>query len=503
MAERFKAVPASADAVASLSALYPENVFATSGYFAARSETGDKCWVLGLYADDGSLVAGCGAFVRIGRFNRSMETASLPVITETSAFWDGLRTFCREQSVTLLELGTYGSPAAVGIPEIGLNFKTRERCEYVVDLQKEVMSGFGSNHKRNVKRGQKSGLSVQRSRSLDSVPVHERLMSLSMNRRRERGEEIAYTPSPDIVAYIRHGAGEFFQAVSDGVVMSSVLVLRSAAGAYYQTAGTSPEGMAAGASHFLIHQIAETLRDEGLGTFNLGGGDEASSLARFKEGFGSRPIRLQAAESYVGTPMQRKIGRLIALATTERYKLRQLLVGHRIDMRVYQQAIAAPATPPVAEGLQLQRLSADDLRALATDDAEFKQRQLNRLARFGESYAYAVLADGTLSHISWLLPAKAIVRDEPAVLAPDDREYEITCCETLPGFRGRGIYPFAIGNLISIASQNGARRVLMKTTADNKPSQTGIERAGLQDIGTASLITLPVVGRTVVRRRYK
>ena len=503
MAGGFFAVPASKDSVAELSSRLPANVFATAEYFAARRQLHDSVWVLGMRAPDGALRYGAGAFLRNGRINTTMEVTSLPTLGATDPFWSGVREFCAGQGVTLLDLGTFGSDAGGEIPVIGTHYVERERCEFVIDLSANLVGILGSNHKRNVKRGQKSGLVMQRTRSREGAENHQRLMSLSMNRRRDRGEDIQFTPSPDIIAFLDTSAGELFQAVQDTTVLSSVLVLRSKSGAYYQTAGTSPEGMSAGASHFLIHNIATELAAEGVTIFNLGGGDAASTLARFKEGFGATPVKLKAATSYTGSALRRKVARVLELATTERATLRKLVLGERHKMFVYTTDPKSVVAPQATEGLEFRAFSSEDLQAIAVDDAEFRERQLNRLQRFDGSFAYGVVADGKLSHISWLLPPKAITRDIPQVLQPNTDEAEITCCETLPGFRGRGIYGYAISNLLQLAKDQGVRRVFMKTDADNKASQSGIEKAGLQRVGSATLIVLPLTQRTVTWRHFK
>lgn len=503
MAGGFFAVPARAEAVQELSALLPANVFATTEYFAARELLRDKAWVLGMRDAGGQLLSGCGAFIRKGRINTSMEVTSLPRLGATDPFWAGLREFCSEQGVTLLDLGTFGSDSGGAIPVMGTNFVERDRSEFVIDLRANLQGILGSNHKRNVKKGEKSGLTLGRTRSREGALQHEALMSLSMTRRKDRGEAIAYTPSPDVVAFLEAGAGELFQALSDSTVLSSVLILRAKSGAYYQTAGTSPEGMAAGASHFLIHNIANILASEGVEVFNLGGGDAASTLARFKEGFGATPVKLKAATCYTGSKLRKKVARALELATSERAALKKMVLGDKHEMFVYATNPNDQAAPAPADGLEFRQLTSDDLAALKVDDTAFIERQMNRLERFDGCYAYGVFADGRLSHISWMLPPQAIRRDIPLVFDPGADEAEITCCETLPGFRGRGIYGFAIGNLLQLAKAQGVRRVLMKTTADNTASQSGIEKAGLKRVGSATVTTLPITRKTMTRRHFK
>lgn len=78
-------------------------------------------------------------------------------------------------------------------------------------------------------------------------------------------------------------------------VHSSVLVLLAAKGAYYHSAGTSPDGMACGASPWLVHEAALVLRERGLEVFNLGGAIQASAgLFRFKSEFATTPVPLES-----------------------------------------------------------------------------------------------------------------------------------------------------------------------------------------------------------------
>lgn len=136
-----------------------------------------------------------------------------------------------------------------------------------------------------------------------------------MERRMDRGEEVvadAQTRTP--AALVKHGAAEFFRATQDNQVLSSILVLRASRGAYYHSAGTSQEGMSIGASHFLIRRVAEILRDDGMEKFNLGGADSSNpGLERFKTGFGCQAVQLEAAQFYVGSPLQKCLSDILSL----------------------------------------------------------------------------------------------------------------------------------------------------------------------------------------------
>ena len=129
---------------------------------------------------------------------------------------------------------------------------------------------------------------------VQSEAAGKRVMA-SLERRRERGEKVLKVNAEDVSPFLLSGAAQIFQAVLEGEVVSSILLLMAPKGAYYQSAGTTPKGMASGASHFLIYETALRLRPMGLEVFNLGGEHEPG-LQRFKTGFGTREVALEAAE---------------------------------------------------------------------------------------------------------------------------------------------------------------------------------------------------------------
>ena len=303
----FEAAPAEETVLAELGALLPTNPFATPAFFDSQRQLGFSAWVLALRDEGKALRAGCGAFFRAGRLNRSLEVVSLPPVAADDPFWPGLRAFCRQRGVTVLQLDSFGSASAAGIPPLGARCTRRSRLEFVLDLSGEPADKLGSNHKRNLKKAEKAGLAVTRARTLEAMGVHRALMGQSMDRRRSRGEAVrAVRESQQEGALLSSGAGELFQAVRPpATVLSSVLVLHAPRGGYYYTAGTSPEGMEVGASHFLIHGIARELRAAGAQLLNLGGAEEGSSLARFKLGFGAATVQLASAGCEVGPAWRR------------------------------------------------------------------------------------------------------------------------------------------------------------------------------------------------------
>lgn len=288
--------------------LAPTNPFYTPSYIETRRRLVSQPWVLSL-RKNGELIAACSAFTKSGYLNRSLEITSLPTFPENHGFWDGLLTFCRKIRVSQLVVGSFAS-TSTAIPELPGQVRRTSRREYVLHLQGDhVLERLSSHHTRNIKRAFKAGLKVQRAVDEEACHDHARLIHGSMERRKVRGESVPEDIQTDtFVAMMRSGAGEIFRAVLENKVLSSVLVLKAEKGGYYQSAGTSPDGMASGASHFLVHEIASTLRAQGMYLFNLGGVDQTHpGLERFKAGFGASPVELESVEFFLGSVVERKL----------------------------------------------------------------------------------------------------------------------------------------------------------------------------------------------------
>ena len=279
-----------------LAALYPQNPFCTPAFADAYQSTGVELWLFSVTESD-KLATGSIGFLSRGRLSRVLEIRSLPVLKSPEVYWAGLRQFCRDHKITDLHLNTFGSPEAA-IPSIGHEISRRRRTEYVLDLTNtKFRENFSSNHARNLRKALRAGLTVRASTEFAACRTHAAAVAQSLSRREARGEDVSTTDVERYAALTRAGAATIFQAVADSRVLSSVLVLMAAKGGYYHSAGTQPDGMRIGASHFLINTIAERLQAKEHQQFNLGGVDaEDGGLARFKAGFGATPIPLEAAQ---------------------------------------------------------------------------------------------------------------------------------------------------------------------------------------------------------------
>lgn len=296
---RFHAEPEpSADLCAKMAGLDPENPFLNVSYLAARRALAWRPWVLSLRQRD-HIISACPAFMRSGCLNCWVEIVSLPSLSCSDLFWNGLLDWCLQVKVSYLEVNSFASEEA-SIPSLPGEEHRKRRCEYVLDLQDPgIWERLSSNHARNIARGRKAELTVHRRMDLEACRAHVALMAASMARRRGRGEQVPDEEENLIGLFMRmtdHGAGVFYQAVLRGAVVSSIFVLHAEQGGYYHSAGTNADGMACGASHFLVHETAELLRAARMRRFNLGGVDQAGSgLEQFKRGFGARRIQLESA----------------------------------------------------------------------------------------------------------------------------------------------------------------------------------------------------------------
>jgi len=285
----------------------PSNPFSTTEYVRARESLNAKACLIGLYHGT-ELVSGGISFVSGSFLRRSLDIPSLPSAPEPATFWQGILQLCRALKVWRLEVNTYGSRTAE-IPQLPGELTRRTRYEYVIDLPvNDIFEGVSSQHRRNISRASKAGLTIRRTREESAYTQHREVMDASLERRAKRGETIDRGGSALALALLANKSGEIFQAVHGEQVLSSIMVLRSSTGAYYQSAGTRPEGMKLGASPFLVSQVARILKHEGAQIFNLGGaGEDSTGLRRFKAGFNAREIALQAASFCPKSAPERKL----------------------------------------------------------------------------------------------------------------------------------------------------------------------------------------------------
>ncbi len=306
MQPRFELIIGADDAlIRELADRDPENPFVTPEFAHGQALLGCTPCLLGLWSGE-ELQAGCiGAFKK-GRLSSSLDIRLLPKISADSPFWPGLTAACKALRIWDLTICAV-TERADPVPMLGrVTFEERGTEYHLRMTDRPDCARMGSNHKRNLVKAGKNGVILNRTSSPDAIYAHVSLMNLSMERRQERGELVTANIR---TLYFRHmlaaGAGEFFRAMHpDGTVLSSIFLLRSRAGSYYQSAGTSPHGMSLGSSTFLIWRAAEFLQSEGVACFNLGGSSrDNEGLLRFKSSFGGEAVSFQTFTFNLANPV--------------------------------------------------------------------------------------------------------------------------------------------------------------------------------------------------------
>jgi hypothetical protein len=470
--------PAPREIVDALSAAYPENCFYTSAYCIAQQMIGARLCVF----EVGS--AGCTAFVREGRLHRSLYIPSVPHLDNGAAavFCAGVREFCRRNRISHAFLESYGSTSS-NLSTFEEQVQWRERGEFVVYLD-PGMQEIASNHHRNVRKARRAGLALHRSRDWSAGAAHLELVAASLQRRQTRGESAVYLRDHhELKSYLDSGAGELFQVFDSGEIRSSLLVLKSSSGAYYQSAGTTPAGMQQGASHFLVHEAATALRAEGVKVFNLGGASaDSPGLRRFKEGFGSSTVRLSSVRLDFRRPVLRSLEAAARKSWRYARRISQALI--KVERFVVYTAdtrggLFSSSTLP---RYTVERMTDAELCDLRSDPE--LGIHADRFATHGYNGAYVVRLNGDVAHINWLIPHEEDKRRPRRDVRLRPGEAEITHGYTRRRFRGRGLQPAAILSLCGEAATLGIVRVFSITSRSNPASLRGISKAGMVPAGT-------------------
>ncbi|MGD9587790.1 MAG: hypothetical protein AB7Q37_08140 [Pyrinomonadaceae bacterium] len=302
------------EVIGRLSELDPANPFCTLNYARIRSLQGTEVAAL-LLKTDGQISSGCLAFRTEGRLNTRFEITSLPPVSEPTIFWDGLIGHCRRSGVEVLNVNSFAS-APNKIPDQPRPITKVHRIEYVIDLASaDLWSAMNRRSRRMVTRARANGLALRRDSGPTACASHVDLVNRSFDRLRSRGAEISGSITADeIEICVDHGFGEIFQVVKDGEVFSTLMVVKGPTGAYCQSSGTSDEGRELGSSHFIFHETALKLKDEGLFVLNIGGStDENRGLHEFKAGLGCRTVELESADYYLGSALKRFVSKGVEL----------------------------------------------------------------------------------------------------------------------------------------------------------------------------------------------
>ena len=239
---------------------------------------------------------------------RSLEiSAAAGCLTSPQAFFDGLLAFCETQCVShLLVEEVELDGGSISIPKLAGEFERYSGVKlYVWDLASEAWNeGISSNHRRNIAKARRLGVQFETAIGSDRLHAHKVLVGTSLRRRSERGEPTHLAAHEgEFEEVLSTGCAQLFQAELDGQVVSSKLVFVVGQYAFYDSGGTSQQGMSIGASHLLMYEVARSLRERGVRSLNLDVASAAAGgLGRFKADFGAREVVVERVRCNINSP---------------------------------------------------------------------------------------------------------------------------------------------------------------------------------------------------------
>lgn len=143
-------------------------------------------------------------------------------------------------------------------------------------------SNLGSQAKRNIKKAIKNNLLFKEDENLENKNVFKELYYKTMDK--NHAIEMYYFSDKYFEKIFSLKKIKLFNAIYNGEIVSSFLILLGDNFIHYHLAGNSEKGYELGASHFLFYKISEWGIKNGYIKFHLGGGygGNESSLFKFK-----------------------------------------------------------------------------------------------------------------------------------------------------------------------------------------------------------------------------
>lgn len=445
-------------------------------------------------------------------FFRRLSFPALPAFAERSdevksCLWAGVKGTARRRRAPWLELsGLYG--AACAVPgSLGAVRSLRWRHEFVMDLPARAPGGGGSlpaEWRERFLAGDRAGLSLVVARSDEALAAHRTLLARGLD-----GPLPSEPHPPSLLPepqerLLRAGAAFVAQAVGPGGVQASALVLdsRPAACLLGLAAEPSEPGLTAAAS--LLRRVGEHLAADGARGLHLGGVTEEAPLAalRLRQAFADSERHAMHLVMAAGPRWPVHLAEAWRMGTRTPSRLPGALAGRLARLERFVVHAWGPGdwrAPELPPGVTLRRLSNEELVAASIhSDALGTHRRY--LQQHGFNGAWGVFVDGELAHVSWVLRRADHQRLPFAHLRLGADEAELGNCVTLPRFRGRALYPFAIRALSGQLFEAGVRRVFLVTARGNVASVRGIEKAGPRPCGRVSILWLRPLRRARIRR---
>ena len=244
-----------------------------------------------------------------------------------------LRTMLAPMGIRNLSLNTLNAVGDLNALAKAIGLGCSIRFEYMLDLEKYSPGEISSNHKRNIKKSQKAGTSVDLPAEIDAMHSHIDLVNTNLG---NKGVGGISSSAEFLRCLIQEGAGLLVQVSEGEELLASTYFITNQDSAYYHSSGTSDRGKKIGAAHFLVDRMIAEMRERDMRYLNLGGcTSEQVGLQRFKVGFRPQTRVLASTSQQLAVSGKQKIRSV--LATT----VKDFCSVERVN--VYTKFLPAPA----------------------------------------------------------------------------------------------------------------------------------------------------------------
>ena len=151
-----------------------------------------------------------------------------------------------------LSLNTLNAVSDLDALARAIRLGCRVRFEYMLDLKHYAPGKISSNHKRNIKKSEKSGAKMILATGLDAMQEHLEIVNTNLGNKGVGG----ISSSAEFLGHlIEQESGLLVQVIEGGDLLASTFFVTNQDSAYYHSSGTSDRGKKIGAAHFLVDRM--------------------------------------------------------------------------------------------------------------------------------------------------------------------------------------------------------------------------------------------------------
>ena len=215
--------------------LYPFNPFFSNAFYESCLELGYSAILFGC-KERNKIINHCIGLISDRFLRKSILINSMHCSSYQNEFWYGFQKYCKKNRIWTVNIENYFSEPFT-IPKLFGETERFQRREYTINLDRNnLYEKLSKNHKRNINKAKKNGFVIKRTQDYEASHIHLELILQSFKRREmEIKKNQINFQLKSYIAYLKNNSGEIFQAINDKIVHSSILILKSKIGGYYQS----------------------------------------------------------------------------------------------------------------------------------------------------------------------------------------------------------------------------------------------------------------------------